>query len=386
MFLWTTPLLVPAVQRALNMPLVTAGAFVTVLLTTGGFGLIFANPLIRRTSLRLIAAVGGLAAIGALTLLGLGGCGVNRFVLAALVGLGCGFIMATVDPSAARLAVPERALSVAGATNTIIAAAAFVIIPLALANLGARWIFWCHAAMAAVGVPLLLRVLPKARFTRPVRPDIGPPGGRASPIAMVLSAHTLYSLGMGSYWAFLEAAGFSAGLSATSIGLATSLATILSLFAPIAAAFMGARLGRAWPLALGTIGFGLTSAATLLSKGALGFTLALTLASAGIVFIPGFLGGVLIAFDRTGRAANMASAIGFLLNGAGPALGALITARFGLGGLAVAVVAMCTGAGVLELWPAFLADRFSRGLKTEGLVAVELDHGMTPRPGSYQAA
>jgi hypothetical protein len=134
------------------------------------------------------------------------------------------------------------------------------------------------------------------------------------------------------------------------------------------------------------IAFGATSAFTLVSKGPVLFILALTLASAGIVFIPGFLGGVLIAFDQTGRAANVSSAIGFLLNGAGPALGAVITARFGLSGLALAVLGLCLGSAALHLWPALLADRFAPGRARAGALSVEINHGAGPPAETYRAA
>jgi MFS family permease len=385
MFLWTTPLLVPAVQTALGLTLVEAGALVTVLLTSGGVGLLLANLFMRKTSLRLIAAAGGCAVIGGLAFLGFGSSEPSGLLLAGLVGAGCGLIMSTVDPCAARLRVPERALSVAGATNTVVAAAAFVAIPLTLDHLGARWIFWSHAAMAAVGVPLLLMALPRFRPIRTTRPSADSDTRRALPIATVFLAHTLYSLGMGSYWAFLEAAGFAGGLSAATIGVATSLATILSLAAPIAAAAMGVRFGRAGPLVLGTAAFGVASAFTLIAKGPPAFIVALTLASAGIVFIPGFLGGVLIAFDQTGRSANIATAIGFLLNGAGPALGAVVCARFGLAGLAIVVLALCLGSALLHIWPARLADRLTRAGAPAPRLALEINH-VGPTAGTYGAA
>ncbi len=69
-------------------------------------------------------------------------------------------------------------------------------------------------------------------------------------VTLILSL-IIFSLGLGSLWAFLDRFGDQAGFDTIEIGSALAVAAIIGGFGALAAAFLGTRFGRTIPIAIG---------------------------------------------------------------------------------------------------------------------------------------
>jgi uncharacterized membrane protein YjgN (DUF898 family) len=265
--------------------------------------------------------------------------------------------MSVVPRFAARLPLPERGFGATGFSNTIIASICFAVIPMVVQHDGPRAVLWLHLVMALVLTPVILVGLRYPGHPTVVAASLGEGRSALPPVVMMLLGNFLYSVCMGSYWAYIEPAATAAGIAPAASGALVSLATIVSLGGPALAVWMGVRWGRMLPLVLGNASFGASAAATLVAPGYSSYFIALTIASALITFLPAFTGGVLIRLDPTARVANFSSATGFLLNGAGPVAGALMIEHGGMPGLAIGVALLGLGGAVMHVWPALLVDR-----------------------------
>lgn len=358
MFLWMTPALFLAIRQGFGWSTIDTAYVTSALLMTGGVGLLVINLVVRRVATATVAIIGGgLELAGLLTIVYSHGFW-SVTAGATLAGLGSGFVMSCAPRIAAGMPVPERGYAAAGVTNTIMAAASFMFAATLSAALGPFAMLWLHVGMICVVLPpvvLGLRGQRQAGVAEVVRTVTRTTSWPA--VYLMIFGHFLFSLAMGSYWAYIGPAAQSAGLTPLAAGNIVSAATLISLVGPLLAVWMGVRFGRTVPLTVAKLLFGACAAATLIAFSPVQYALAITVTSALIPPIIAFEAGAIVQLDTSSRGANVMAAIGYFLNGAGAVVGALLMGWYGLAGLAGGVVALCLVSAVAQVRPLRLLDR-----------------------------
>ena len=180
----------------------------------------------------------------------------------------------------------------------------------------------------------------------PARGRVLPPASRGSllrpPLLLAFAGFTLFFVGAGAYWTYIELLGQAQGISGALIADCVALSVTAGIPGGLLAAVQGSRLGRLPPLVL---------------SGALMVIAALLLRSAGGVHVFGAAGvlyyfawcysltyqfSLVNAVDVTGRAVALTGACAFFGSAGGSALAAVLVAPAGYRAVAwIAGLAAC---------------------------------------------
>lgn len=358
MFLWMTPSLFLAIQQGFSWSTIDTAYVISALLMSGGIGLLVVNFFVRRFSTGAVTMIGAsLELTGLLTII-FSHEFRSAMAGAATAGIGSGFIMSCAPRIAAHLDVPERGYAAAGVTNTILAATSFTFISTLSEAFGPLAMLWLHIGMICTALPLImigLRGRIEVNIASVVKNVTRPTSWPA--VYLMIFGHFLYSLALGSYWAYIGPAAKAAGLQPQAAGNIVSAATIISLIGPILAVWVGVKFGRTVPLTIGKLLFGICAAATLIAVSPIQYAVAITVTSALIPPIIAFEAGAIVQLDPSSRGANVMAAIGYFLNGAGAIVGATLMGSYGLAGLAAGVAALCLVSAIAQIRPLRLLDR-----------------------------
>jgi predicted MFS family arabinose efflux permease len=203
-----------------------------------------------------------------------------------------------------------------------------------------------------VGLSLTLIAMPLIPGRLPIRVTVEP-RSRAGPrplwlTGLCLSAVALVYLAIGSYWAYAERMGLSAGISADWVHRILSLGVLLSALGCFTAFRVSRRLGQSTPL-LGALS--ILAVVLLLDSGwqtPLMYVLTLGTLQLCWNFIDIFQLGTLSTVDPTGRAAALVPAAQGVALALGPAAGGLVLSSgkgyptvLAMAGTSVAAAAIC---------------------------------------------
>ena len=170
------------------------------------------------------------------------------FPLRVFVGIGCGFVFASVCAAAASTSEPDRNFGWAQAVMNVLFFIVFLIAPYSLA-------FGYHRGLFLALAAIMLLTLPLYRFLINGNVKLEPQDTSASRaskllIATHILATVLLNVGLGALWGFVERIGtHNIGLSPETIGTVLSMATLFMIAGSLFAAWLGVRIGRAipWP-------------------------------------------------------------------------------------------------------------------------------------------
>lgn len=199
-------------------------------------------------------------------------------------------------------------------------------------------------AVVTLALAPLLLLLPDSRAAIDSAPTAEAPQASSLLGLMTFAAIGLYLAVSAAIYAFSAPFGERAGLDASAVGYALTVATLVGLAGAGAATALNVRWGRAIPISGSCAGLSLVALVLCLGRDPIGYVAALTTSVVIYYFSIPYLFGLAAALDRGGRwAAAVGSAylIGFA---AGPLLGGAVVAAAGYSGLAIVCVAVTAAA------------------------------------------
>ena len=154
---------------------------------------------------------------------------------------------------------------------------------------------------------------------------------------------------IGATWPLMGRLGQSLGLSDEVIAATLSLAAIFGILSGVLVAFLGDRVGRRVPLAVGSLALAGVMLFLSRSEGVAAYRFGAVAVLFLMVFIVPYYTAVMGLLDRSGRMASLSMGIQF----AGLAIGPLLAAPFiasGFGPILTAAAALCLPATALMLF------------------------------------
>ncbi|MER5866788.1 MFS transporter [Kitasatospora sp. NPDC002040] len=312
-----------------------------LLLASAGTGLLLAGRVrdlgpvrLARAGLGLLVAGGALAA---------GATGLPQLLAGCLLtGVGAGTATAVAAVAVAASADPQRSSAFGLLATSCVAAALFLLLP----RLGdghplpfAALACWAATALLTAGRLTLDRA--------PARPRTGTrtPLPRRLAGCVLAGAMMLWSMAQNALWGVSGQIGLTrVGLSEQAMGLVFALALVGGLLGVTLAGAVGARLGRALPIGVGTAVIALCVLLTGSAESVAPFALGEVLWNTCYPLVLTYLIGLAAALDRGGRWAVLAGSASSLGVACGPVAGTALSAVAGfpgmgltLGGLLAAV-------------------------------------------------
>ncbi len=314
--------------------------FITLLLASG--------PMARLSRART-ALVGILVLIGG-NLFSAYANSLEALVVArTITGIGAGLTSAPATAAAASSDQPERVFAVITVLHNIVLAAEFKIIPYVQTETDPTG---CYLMMAAVGAASL----PLCRWLIPPRMS---GSSDESFVLLLLSAPNrmlavavmagifAFEAGQSGVFTFVDQIGIQAGLNAGDRGTVLSVTSFMGLAGGVVAAWLGARIGRVLPIAIG-LSLNVAAAVGLaVSESIFAFSAFNLLWGLAFNFLVPYFMGALAALDDRGRWAVAGDS---LWNGGtvpGPWIAGLLVERAGM--LPLAGWALFTGGICLVL-------------------------------------
>lgn len=165
--------------------------------------------------------------------------------------LGAGVIYALTLGLIGHVPNPDRIIAIAIVVQVLSLAAGMVTIPLLLAQWQLPGMMLALALLFSSGF-LLVPLLPARAQTNGAGAEHPPATGVPwlLPAALLLTL-VVFSIGLGSIWAFLERMGASAGFAMADIGKALAVSGFIGGLGALSAAVLGQRFGRLLPLSVG---------------------------------------------------------------------------------------------------------------------------------------
>jgi predicted MFS family arabinose efflux permease len=319
--------------------------FITLLLASG--------PIARLSRART-AAVGIAVLVGGNLFSAYAGSLESLLIARTMTGFGAGLVSAAATAAAASSNQPERVFAIITVLHNLILAAEFKIIPYVQTETDPTGCYLMMAAVGIVSLPLCRWLIPPRKSgssdERLVLLLLSAPN-RMLAVA-VMAGMFIFEAGQSGVFTFVDQIGIKAGLDAGDRGTVLGVTSLIGLTGGVIAAWLGARIGRVLPIAIGlslnvAAAVGLAVCESIFAFSALNFLWALA-----YNFLVPYLMGALAALDDRGRWAVAAES---LWNGGtvpGPWLAGLLVERGGM--LPLAGWALFTGGVCLVLVAAAL--------------------------------
>jgi predicted MFS family arabinose efflux permease len=301
-----------------------------------------AGPLARLSRCR-VAIAGALLACAANAASPFVGSYEGLLVARWFVGMGGGLIGAAGTAAAASTRNPERVFAIAIVASQLIWDVEPSGIPYATVPFSSTGGFFLLAGMSLAVIPLFFWLLP-ARETPEAKPSLlAAPNRMLALVAM--GALFVFEVGQGGVFTFVAQIGEHTGLSEHATGRGMTVAGLLGLFGGVVAAWLGGRIGRRVPIAIG-VGLNTVAAVGLAFTEDTNAYLALMwLWTAAYTFAVPYLMGALAAMDDLGRWVVASDGVWTLGDAVGPGVAGFLVERSGyapLGGLALFTGVICT--------------------------------------------
>ena len=355
----TLPLLVGAVIDGLGLDARQAGLLGSAEIGAMAAASLLLAPRVGSISRRRVALVSAVVIAAAHALSTLPSGFAPLLSLRLVAGLGEGCLYATVNAAIASSQDPDRLYARVTVVVALVAAALFVAIPWAIDYAGHRGAFGSLAGVAVLVVPLLLW-LPRTA-TAGAHAEILGGGFLGGPSLAVLSSAFVLSLGEGAIWTFVERIGGHVGLSIEAIGIVLAVTTLVGISGAALAAWLGTRLGRTVPLALGMGAIGLSAMVLGHAATPAAYMAAELAYNTAYLFVAPFLLGTAAAVDAQGRVAAATGGIVLVGGAVGPAVAGSVVAWGSFPPLAWFVLGCCV-VSILLILPLTLG--MDRGIRT----------------------
>ena len=293
------PFILTAMMQSFRLSEATAGQFVSLQLLGMTIGSVLVSLTLRAgRPLTFILALAAAVIIIANVVCAL----VHDPTLAAgariVTGMGEGTAMAAATAAVCATSNAHRTFSVIGLAGAVFGIVTLVGTPYMQEHLGVTSVFWM-LALLPLPVFLLLRFIPSPAESSPTKS--GNAAGALLRGAPMLLAYLLFWSGGAGVWVYAVRIGAAQGLKPTEIGLFLSIAQLLSTPAPLAAGWLGPRIGMRNAIVLGCAGLAIAAAVFIFGGAAATYVGGAFLASTSILFsIPCFRSRM-ASLDPSGR-------------------------------------------------------------------------------------
>lgn len=231
-------------------------------------------------------------------------------------GFGEGAAVAVATAVLSRTEDPDRAFAYVFLAVVLMSLAIFLGLSEPMAGMDAKSIYLLMTAIPALACFAFL-TLPGDAPSRVNRLKVS----WSMPALLLCAAVTLFAISANSYWVYLERIASSMGMTPASYGKAFAIGAVSALAGPLAARYLGLRLGRSLPLSVGCVLVGIGGWLAAQGLGPLPFVAGVTLSSAALMFASPYFLGLAAEVDPSGGVAGRAR--GF--NAFGAALAPIIS-------------------------------------------------------------
>ncbi|MFT7461114.1 MAG: MFS family permease [Planctomycetota bacterium] len=262
------------------------------------------------------------------------------FPLRILVGVGCGFVFASICAAAATSHAPDRIFGWGQAVMNCLFLLMFLLLPHTL-NYGIHKGLFVTLAIVQLMTISLIRFLPNASGEVLAEQSTEKKASVVL-IATHIVAVVLLNIGLGALWGFVERVGSEqVGLTAETIGKVLSMATLFMIGGSLFAAWLGVRIGRAIPTVIAAVLCAVASISVMSAETLVFYAGGLFLYNAAYLFIgPYIIAGISSELDPSGRLAAAVGGVMFLSYSVGIGTGGFIAELISLTG--IGILALCT--------------------------------------------
>jgi predicted MFS family arabinose efflux permease len=323
----TLPLLLGAAIDALALSPAQGGLLGTFEIGAMATVTLSISPFMKRVPLRRVAlSCGSLVALAQV-----GSMWAPSFealaALRLLSGAAAGAVYASVNSAVAGSSNPDRLYARIVFASALIAAALFVVMPIAAERWSLAGAFGTLAVTAVLCVPFTRNLPLRASDTgsTPGADAQDEPSLILRPSSLlVLAAAFILAMGEGGLWAFMERIGLGVGLSSEEIGLVLGATTVGGTSGAALAAVIGTRFGRTLPILASLLLIGVSGFVISRAEAPTTYIAAQLAYNTLYLFSTPYLLGTAAALDRAGRvAAALAGAV--MIGGAvGPGVGGVL--------------------------------------------------------------
>jgi predicted MFS family arabinose efflux permease len=174
------------------------------------------------------------------------------FTWRVLAGLGEGALLAVANASIGETHNPDRVFGLATAGQLAFGSPALYLMPILLAALGLRGVFWALSGLTAATM-LLVKPMPnRAVQGARISDSLGLIGLTKQPVRALTGVFT-YFIAQGAVWAYLDRIGVGNQFEAERIGEALAMSAIAGFIGASLATWLSIRQGRLAPLVASTL-------------------------------------------------------------------------------------------------------------------------------------
>lgn len=362
------PLFVGAAVDDLDVSYAAAGWITSLEIGAGALALMVLSPftgIVRR----IRVAYAGLAvfAVGAAIAM-IGETYLQVMAGRMLLGFGAGTVAAMNAACFGAARNPERTIAVIMVCGLAYMSGAIRLASELVGQFGLAGAYGTHLFFA-LGGGLLYLLIPRApREGAPWRDaftgadsTVKKGGSTALLPLLMIGAFFVVGISESAVWSFVERKGVSIGLSASEAGRVISFGFLTGIAGSLTAIIVGARLGRALPVATGMalfvggilVSFGAADAGT--------YTIGVVMWFLGFTWMMPYITGTLAQIDHEGRFVAMSASGMIFANALGPSIGGLVMDA-GSVDLVRIVIPLVVGACACVMVP--VVFRLDRAIKT----------------------
>ncbi|MGE0542173.1 MAG: MFS transporter [Dehalococcoidia bacterium] len=293
----------------------------------------------------LAGSVAGFAAVAALRI---------------VAGLGAGLVLAVAGAALVAAADPDRLYAQAALGITLVMTAVIYVVAGLKQSFGYAGLMAAFAALVLVCAIPAIRILPRAHAEIP-REHAGLGGVWGAGLLGVI-AMLLFSILEGGIWNFAERAALRAGLDGDQIGRLLAASMFSGVVGAAVPVLFGHRMGREWPILLGTALIGCCGWFTYAPPSSLHLVIGIAFFNLGYFLVIPFLFGGCAELDATGRLAATVAGVQVLGGALGPVFAGLVIDGFGYTALANASLLLAALTGLCGTGMALAVRRTRRAL------------------------
>jgi len=345
-----------------------AGDLGTIELTTLALASFLVMPYVPHVSHRRLALGGALLAAAGLVVSALSVDFPVMVIGRVLTGVGSGIAISGANAAVAAREDAERIFAIIWTGGGAITAVLSINLPKVVAGGNYPMGFGALLLLCVVAVPFIRWVPPRpASFGSGSAADGGTDEAQVSALSvfgsrtlLVLAGVFIFSVGEQALWQFAYTIPVEAGIDEDLVALSLGFMTLMGMSGGAIAAWLGIRLGRAFPIVAGTLACLAGQWAYLVAAGSGALMFGGFFWGFGFFFVSPFQIGLAAAIDRRGRVAVATGAamnFGYAL---GPTIGGRILHHVDPGAFVYVIVSMTLTSLLLQLPMAIHVDRAAR--------------------------
>jgi predicted MFS family arabinose efflux permease len=343
----TLPVLLGILKTNLGLSATTLGAYGSAETIGLALGTLAAVVALRRISPRVVAAV-GLVLLCAADLACLWLPSVSELTAARWVGgFGTGFTQGACFLVYAE-SHREQNQAIYSIGQTGLAFLVILIAPLIVSSFGWRATFGVLALLTLPAL-LLVRYFPS---TAEQSPTVRSPRKRAplsTPVWFAIAGVSMFFVGQGALWAFLETIGEASGFSAGTVHTAMTVCAAFGTLGPIVVLILAERIRPVIPL-VGSVALTLIAVPFMQSRSPWVYGASISTFFFCLSIFAAYQFGVIAGAERSGRAAVLMSTANYGGFSVSAYIGGQLAERYGYASVQVFDAGMMTAALLTLLW------------------------------------